>query len=197
MPNADRRPIRVFRAFGGCCLLALFRILLPAPSSAQEEDFAAWLARDQAESVAYSDAVTRQYEAYVAAQRKAFEDFVSQVGEKWGRANVWVPEQKVWVQYTNRFEERSSVDFENGKVRVQILLPAGAKLDPVARSRMVGAPGGTPVTVQNAQEAAAAIVAAMPPDQVYAHLRSSLPYQETRDYVKRVSDRIPLYEAWR
>jgi soluble lytic murein transglycosylase-like protein len=117
-------------------------ISLSAPSSAQDEDFAAWLARDQAEVVAYSDAVTRQYEAYVAAQRKAFEDFVSKVGEKWGRANVWVPEQKVWVQYTNQFEERSSVDFEKGRVRVQMLLPPGAEVDAAARSRMVDAVRG-------------------------------------------------------
>lgn len=112
--------------------------LLPA-ALAQDEDFAAWLAKDQADMAAYSEAVTRQYEAYVVAQQKAFEEFVKQAGEKWGRANVWVPEKKVWVQYTNQFEERASVDFENGKVRVQLLFPAGTKVDAAVRAKMANA----------------------------------------------------------
>lgn len=138
VPSASP-PFRVFRAFRNCSILALLCISLPVPSSAQDEEFAAWLAKDQADVAAYSDAVTRQYEAYIAAQRKAFEDFVSQAGAKWGRANVWVPEQKVWVQYTNQFEERSSVDFESGRVRVQILLAGGAAVDAAARARITSA----------------------------------------------------------
>jgi membrane-bound lytic murein transglycosylase C len=34
----------------------------------------------------------------------------------------------------------------------------------------------------------------MTPEQVYARLRAHLPYQETRDYVKRVSQRIKAYQ---
>lgn len=119
--------------------ISLLALLLLAPASAQDEDFAAWLAKDQAELVAYSEAVTKQYEAYIVAQQKAFDEFVKLAGEKWGRANVWVPEKKVWVQYTNQFEERASVDFENGKVRVQLLFPAGAKVDGAVRAKMENA----------------------------------------------------------
>lgn len=35
----------------------------------------------------------------------------------------------------------------------------------------------------------------MSPDQVYAHLIRYLPYQETRDYLKKVSGRVALYSA--
>jgi len=119
--------------------LALALAMLAVRASAQEEDFAAWLARDQADLAAYSAAVTRQYEAYVAAQQKAFDEFVKQAGMKWGRGNVWVPEQKVWVQYARRFEERSAVDFENGKVRVQLLLPEGAAVDKAVQAQMTEA----------------------------------------------------------
>lgn len=38
------------------------------------------------------------------------------------------------------------------------------------------------------------IINEMNPDQVYDRLRSDLPYEETRNYLKRVCDLIPLYE---
>jgi membrane-bound lytic murein transglycosylase C len=43
----------------------------------------------------------------------------------WGPDNVWIPGPHVLVQYETDLGERSSVDFENGVVQVQILLKAG------------------------------------------------------------------------
>ena len=43
----------------------------------------------------------------------------------WGPDNVWIPSPHVLVQYETDLGERSSVDFENGVVQVQILLKAG------------------------------------------------------------------------
>jgi membrane-bound lytic murein transglycosylase C len=36
----------------------------------------------------------------------------------------------------------------------------------------------------------------MEPEEVYATLRTDLPYEETREYVKRVRDRMSLYKEW-
>lgn len=36
----------------------------------------------------------------------------------------------------------------------------------------------------------------MTPDELYEHLRTNLPYQETRDYLKKVRDRSSLYQEW-
>jgi membrane-bound lytic murein transglycosylase C len=36
----------------------------------------------------------------------------------------------------------------------------------------------------------------MDPEQVFTHLRANLPYEETRDYIKRVRDRMSLYKEW-
>lgn len=41
---------------------------------------------------------------------------------------------------------------------------------------------------------AASIINKLNPEEVYERLRSNLPYEETRNYIKRVCDRIPLYE---
>jgi len=44
---------------------------------------------------------------------------------------------------------------------------------------------------------AAPVVNRMQSAEVYARLRSDLPYAETRNYIKKVTDRMPLYEAWK
>lgn len=41
------------------------------------------------------------------------------------------------------------------------------------------------------------VIASLNWDKLYEHLKKSLPYEETRDYLVKVLDRIPLYEAWR
>ena len=44
---------------------------------------------------------------------------------------------------------------------------------------------------------AAPVINRMGSGEVYARLRSDLPYAETRNYIKKVTDRMPLYEAWK
>ncbi len=39
-------------------------------------------------------------------------------------------------------------------------------------------------------------IEAMSPQEVYEHLIINLPYEETRDYLKKVVDRSKLYESW-
>ena len=48
-------------------------------------------------------------------------------------------------------------------------------------------------TKGTSMKAAAEVINAMPPDAVYQHLLTRLPYDETRAYLKKVRDRIPLY----
>jgi membrane-bound lytic murein transglycosylase C len=36
----------------------------------------------------------------------------------------------------------------------------------------------------------------MDPEEVYTYLRAHLPYEETRDYIKKVRDRMSLYKEW-
>jgi membrane-bound lytic murein transglycosylase C len=37
----------------------------------------------------------------------------------------------------------------------------------------------------------------MEPEDLYHHLRNQLPYEETRKYIKKVRDRMELYQEWR
>ncbi len=43
---------------------------------------------------------------------------------------------------------------------------------------------------------AAPVINSMTPDQVYSRLLTNLPYEETRHYVVKVNDRLPLYREW-
>lgn len=43
---------------------------------------------------------------------------------------------------------------------------------------------------------AAPVINAMTPEQVYSRLRTHLPYEETRNYIVKVNDRMPLYREW-
>lgn len=53
------------------------------------------------------------------------------------------------------------------------------------------------LTGETVVSAALPIIANMHWDKLYEHLKESLPYKETRDYLVKVLDRISLYEAWR
>ena len=75
----------------------------------------------------YSWAGAMELDRFANSQQPeaALVKFENQVAEIWGQDNVWIPSPKLWVQYESDLGERSAVDFENGVVKIQILLKAG------------------------------------------------------------------------
>ena len=53
------------------------------------------------------------------------------------------------------------------------------------------------LTGEGLVSAALPIITNLKWDKLYQHLKASLPYKETRDYLVKVLERISLYEAWR
>ena len=126
----------VFRALAALVLSAT--VLVPAGRA--QQTFEEWLKQDQAAFDQYKAEVTQEYKEFVEQDRKAYADFVREAGAVWGRANVWVPEKKVWVQYTEDLEERSQVQFEDGQVRVQLVLaPSEDPRSPDVQQRLAEA----------------------------------------------------------
>ena len=68
-----------------------------------------------------SDAVD-EYNGYAEAMRAEYNAFVSSVKSMWGKNNVAEDTKTVWVEYGNDLKSRSIVDFEKGKIEVEILL---------------------------------------------------------------------------
>jgi membrane-bound lytic murein transglycosylase C len=107
-----------------CHWIALAALLLFITAvSAQEETFEQWLKKDMAQFRTYNAKVSKEYEIFREQEQKAYAEFVRQAGEKWGKDNIQLPECKVWVQYEEDLEERSSVDFEEGVAHVELLIP--------------------------------------------------------------------------
>ena len=72
-----------------------------------------------------SEETRRQYEAYEAARRKDAADFRAAVGRQWTEFRESTP--KEWVDYSKDGGTRSEVDFEKGKVKVEVLVPVEEK----------------------------------------------------------------------
>ncbi len=68
-----------------------------------------------------SDAV-EEYNGYAEAMRAEYNAFLSSVKSMWGKDNAVEDTKTVWVEYGDDLKSRSIVDFEKGKIEVEILL---------------------------------------------------------------------------
>jgi len=73
--------------------------------------------------------MAKEYEDYVKAETEAYNNFLKEMEAKWGKGNVAESTQKEWVEYTNGGNARSIVDFESGRVTVEVLTIPGKPVD--------------------------------------------------------------------
>lgn len=76
----------------------------------------------------YNKNITRAYEEYVQRENQEFENYKELIERKWGEFKGSTP--KKHVEYSEDLNGRSSVDFENGKVEVEVLID-----DPESRGK--------------------------------------------------------------
>jgi soluble lytic murein transglycosylase-like protein len=112
----------VVQKYSLLCFLCLFVAIYPAFA---QQTFDEWLAQDQAAFAQYQAEVTAQYERFLKEEAEAYNVFLREAGKQWGEQNVWMPEQKRWVQYTEALDERSAVHFEDGVAEVEIIIGPG------------------------------------------------------------------------
>lgn len=107
-----------------------FTLLLTCSLFAQE-DFEKWLKeQEKSKQEAFNNEVSQfqnyavevsaQYEAFEEQEAKEFEDFKTAVEQKW--QNFKAPSQKEFVDYDDDLNSRSSIDFENGEIVVEVLI---------------------------------------------------------------------------
>jgi len=65
------------------------------------------------------------YKAYVEEIDRAWKRYNAEIEAVWGGDNKKTPSKKEWVSYSDKRDERSSIDFEKGKVQVDVLLQPG------------------------------------------------------------------------
>ena len=110
-------------------LLFIILALSGNPFAADIKTFTTWLNEGWTASDHYDKQTTEKYHTFSEQEERTLNEFVLLAERKWGKNNVSIPEAKVWVQYEDDLEVRSSVDFENGVGSVQILLEKEQKAD--------------------------------------------------------------------
>ncbi|MBQ8222836.1 MAG: DUF3393 domain-containing protein [Bacteroidales bacterium] len=64
----------------------------------------------------------KAYQDYVKAEQEAYANFVKKMSNLWGSDNVIESTNKEWVEYSDNGNSRSSVDFEEGKATIEIIV---------------------------------------------------------------------------
>ena len=80
---------------------------------------------------AYSQQAYEDYMAYERQARQEFEAYVNSINAVWG--DTLTDTQKEWVSYSNDRSERSVVDFETGRIDVEVALDEDASEAEVKR----------------------------------------------------------------
>ncbi|MFI3259290.1 MAG: murein transglycosylase domain-containing protein [Rikenellaceae bacterium] len=71
----------------------------------------------------YADAAQKEYLEYQKAVQAEYEEHCRKIKAMWGDDEVVESSTKTWVEYSDDQTQRSSVDFENGTVVVEVLVP--------------------------------------------------------------------------
>jgi len=111
-----------------------------------QQDFEEFLKQDQADQDAFTEEFLNAYNAYVEADRAAYENFRRDVERQWG--DFTESSQKDWVEYSEDLTWRTKVDFETGTAEVEVLVDPVEAQDPVKLERKLEAAVEELVTTQ-------------------------------------------------
>ncbi len=78
----------------------------------------------------YSTDIDEGFARYQAELKKAFAEYRAAAAQVWGGREALVPDKRRWVEYDGQMRERSVVDFEKGKVRVELAVEGSELNDP-------------------------------------------------------------------
>lgn len=70
----------------------------------------------------YKAKVTKQFDDYAAEQERLFKEYTGQIEKKWGTKNVHTSSTKEYVSYDSKYSSRSSINFEAGTAKIEILV---------------------------------------------------------------------------
>ena len=87
-------------------------------------DFQSYKQEQDSDLEQYAKDREKEFEEYREKLENAFQEYKQSVSEVWGKENAVVPSKKKWVQYRKNMRERNIVDFQNGRAKVQVALPA-------------------------------------------------------------------------
>ena len=82
----------------------------------------------------------KEYDEYVKAMYAEYNEFLSSIKGVWGKDNAAEDTKTNWVEYGKDLKSRSIVDFEKGKIEVEVVLDEADSKDPDAiNKKLAGA----------------------------------------------------------
>jgi len=104
--------------------ILLFFCQVLTVSASENEAYEEYL-KDQKAFEEYAKQQNEAFASYLDEQERDFEKFQAEIKQKWGE--FLGSSQKEWVSYDEDKMSRSFVDFENGTVTIDVLLPVEQK----------------------------------------------------------------------
>ncbi len=106
----------------GAILILIFFIGIGVAQ--ENQDFQSYKQEQASDLEQYAKDREEEFKEYREELENAFQEYKQSVSEVWGEDNAVVPSRKEWVQYRKDMRERNIVDFQNGRAKVQVALPA-------------------------------------------------------------------------
>ncbi len=78
----------------------------------------------------YKAEVSKQFDEYVAEQERLYKEYTGQIEKKWGKNNTKTSSKEEYVAYDSAYSSRKSVNFEEGKAKVEILVTEAEAKNP-------------------------------------------------------------------
>ena len=69
-----------------------------------------------------SNKLDSEWKTYSDEMDRAWKRYAAEINAEWGPENSKTPTKKEWVDYYSKRDERSSIDFEKGELKVEIIL---------------------------------------------------------------------------
>ncbi|MFA6456971.1 MAG: murein transglycosylase domain-containing protein [Bacteroidota bacterium] len=78
----------------------------------------------------YRAEVTKQFDDYIAEQERLLREYTGQIEKKWGKEQVKTSSKKEYVTYDPNYGSRKSINYEEGKATVEILVTEAESKNP-------------------------------------------------------------------
>ena len=82
---------------------------------------------------AYSKKAREEYEKYEAQARADYSRYTRSIKQTWGGDSIVDNTPTQWVEYSNDYQNRSIVNFDKGKILVEVALEDGNTMDSATR----------------------------------------------------------------
>ncbi len=87
-----------------------------------QQQFIDGVSKQAQEAEHYLSEQKREYAKYEQQLISAFDEYRSKAAAVWGEKDALIPDNKKWVGYSSDMQQRTVVDFENGVVKVELIV---------------------------------------------------------------------------